>query len=133
MYSDKERSDVQVILWSMQNEVYITYMYSSCIIYIYNGIVCCTIILPLIFEPQSRAGGFHLTVITSGSSAGSAITKYGFPGADGGPVSKRTYGNIYNEITRTLFIIITHLICVYGNPYNVNTWSLVWACVTIKC
>lgn len=57
---------------------------------IYRAITCCTI-LPVIFEPQSRAGGFHLTVITSGSSAGSATTRYGFPGADGGPETKRRY------------------------------------------
>lgn len=39
-------------------------------------------------EPPSWAGGFHLTVITSGSSVGDATTKYGFPGADGGPEKK---------------------------------------------
>lgn len=41
--------------------------------------------LPVIFMPPSYAGAFHLTVITSGSSAGAATTRYGFPGADGGP------------------------------------------------
>lgn len=44
--------------------------------------------LPVIFMPPSYAGGFHLTVITSGSLAGAATTRYGFPGADGGPKAK---------------------------------------------
>lgn len=75
-------------------------------------ISCCTI-LPVIFEPQSRAGGFHLTVITSGSSAGSATTRYGFPGADGGPATKRTYRrkqrDYKNEIIYRILFVSTEI------------------------
>lgn len=88
----------------------------------------------MIFEPQSWAGGFHLTVITSGSSAGAAITRYGFPGADGGPALKSTDGSIqrdyeniiyYNHIvfafTEIRITLIRGPSCGRALQYNVKT------------